>query len=66
MWLLLIRSNFKETIAPLKLDDGAKCLLFYMDLKNTVNALATTDKEETFQPLIKLLHIRSEEGPKGK
>jgi hypothetical protein len=45
--------EFQETIAPLKLNDDAKCLLFYMGLKDTVkDALATIGEEETFQPLV--------------
>ena len=45
--------EFQETIAPLKLDDSAKCLLFYMGLKDTVkDALATIGEEETFQALV--------------
>ena len=45
--------EFQQTIVPLKLNDEAKCLLFYNGLKPTVkDALALIGEEEKFKDLM--------------
>jgi Retrotransposon gag protein len=45
--------DFQQIIVPLKLDDEAKCLLFYNGLKPTLkDALALVGEEEKFKELV--------------
>lgn len=45
--------EFQQIIAPLKLNDEAKCLLFYSGLKSTIkDALALVGEEEEFKDLV--------------
>jgi hypothetical protein len=45
--------DFQQIIVPLKLNDEAKCLLFYNGLKSTIkDALALIGEEEKFKELV--------------